>query len=147
MTYLASFSPWRPHSWYSFYSSILFTSSEDADGKLSMTIKMFASYIRRNDCTLSTYFTMQVFQWHLSHFLLWLSYFSVRPSVRPSFLSFFLSFLLSFFPPCKFESMVESNESTIRSKLIKIKMSTARIPSLKVSSANCIYSASALIYL
>lgn len=37
------------------------TSSGDADGKLSMTIKMFASYIRRNDCTLSTYFTMQVF--------------------------------------------------------------------------------------
>lgn len=37
------------------------TSSGDADGKLSMTIKMFASYIRRNDFTLPTYFTIQVF--------------------------------------------------------------------------------------
>lgn len=36
------------------------TFSGDADGKLSMTIKMFALYIRRNDFTLSTYFRMQV---------------------------------------------------------------------------------------
>lgn len=62
------------------------TSSGDADGKLSMTIKMFALYIRRNDFTLSTYvlhdasLSITSFPFPALDFIF----------LRPSFLSFYL---------------------------------------------------------
>lgn len=62
------------------------TSSGDADGKLSMTIKMFALYIRRNDFTLSTYvlrdasLSITSFPFPALDFIY----------LRPSFLSFYL---------------------------------------------------------
>lgn len=104
------------------------TSSGDADGKLSMTIKMFALYIRRNDFTLSTYvlhdasLSVTSFPFPALDFIF----------LRPSFLSFYLVIWK--------HGWIERVHHPV--KLIKIKMSTSRIPSLKVSSANCLYSAS-----